>query len=47
MRDRYGLAGRLYDVVSLEPLLYRRPRARLLELLGPLPGATVVDIGCG
>jgi len=44
---RYARLGRLYDVVSLEPLLYRRPRARLLELLGSQPGATVLDLGCG
>ena len=47
MGDRYARLGRLYDVVSLERLLYRRPRARLLELLGPQPGATVLDLGCG
>lgn len=44
---RYARAGPLYDLVSLEPLLYRRPRRRLLELLGPMPGAVVVDLGCG
>lgn len=44
---RYALAGRCYDLVSLEPLLYRRPRRRLIELLALHPGATVVDLGCG
>ena len=44
---RYAHVGRLYDLVSVEPLLYRRPRQRLGELLGPIPGATVVDVGCG
>jgi ubiquinone/menaquinone biosynthesis C-methylase UbiE len=38
---------RLYDCVSVEPLLYRRLRQRLGELLGPIPGATVVEVGCG
>lgn len=46
-RRRYVLAGRLYDLVSLEPLLYRRPRRRLLEMLALPPGATMVDVGCG
>ena len=47
MGDRYRLVGRLYDVASAERVLYRQPRARLLELLGPQPGATVLDVGCG
>lgn len=47
MMRRYALAGRLYDLVSLERPLYWQPRARLMELLGPMPGATVVDAGCG
>jgi len=45
--SRYALAGPVYDLLSLERLVYRRPRARLMEMLGPLPGATVVDVGCG
>ena len=45
--SRYARAGHVYDLVSLEPILYRRPRARLMELLGPLLGSTVVDVGCG
>ncbi len=44
---RYAHLGRIYDLISLEPLLYRGPRQRLGELLGPIPGATVVDVGCG
>lgn len=47
MSSRYLWAGRSYDLVSLEPIIYRRPRARLMELLGPLPDCTVVDVGCG
>jgi S-adenosylmethionine-diacylgycerolhomoserine-N-methlytransferase len=45
--SRYGHIGSLYDVVSLEAILYRRPRAALARLLGPMPGATVIDLGCG
>jgi S-adenosylmethionine-diacylgycerolhomoserine-N-methlytransferase len=47
--DRYVAAGPVYDAISLEPLLYRRPRADLLYLLAPSisPGAVVIDIGCG
>ncbi len=44
---RYAHLGAVYDVVSLEAFLYRGPRQRLCELLGPMPGATVVDVGCG
>lgn len=43
---RYASAGRVYDAVSLERLLYRRPRRRLLELVDLAPGA-VLDLGCG
>lgn len=45
--SRYDHLGAVYDLLSLEAVLYRRPRARLAELLGPMPGGTVVDIGCG
>lgn len=44
---RYDLVARAYDVLSLERLLYGRPRARTLELLGPPVGGTVLDLGCG
>ena len=45
--SRYARLGWVYDVISLEAVLYRRPRPRLAELFGPMPGATVVDVGCG
>ena len=45
--DRYRHIGRLYDVLSLERLVYAMPRRRLLTMVGPLTGATVVDVGCG
>lgn len=44
---RYAAQGRFYDVLSLEAPVYRRPRLRLLHLLAPAPGSTVVDLGCG
>lgn len=44
--SRYEHLGPVYDAVSLEAL-YRRPRRRLAELFGSLPGAVVVDLGCG
>jgi len=44
---RYCHAGPVYDALSLEAVLYRSPRHRLGELFGTLPGATVVDVGCG
>jgi len=44
---RYAAIGPIYDHVSLERLLYRAPRRRLLQLLAPAAGATVLDIGCG
>jgi len=44
---RYAALGRIYDHASLERLLYRAPRRRLLQLLAPAAGATVLDIGCG
>ncbi len=44
---RYDHAGRLYNVVSLERLVYRVPRNRLFRMLGRMPGATAVDVGCG
>jgi SAM-dependent methyltransferase len=45
--SRYAHLGSIYDVISLEAVLYRRPRAQLAELFGPMRGATVVDVGCG
>lgn len=44
---RYDAIARVYDIVSLERLLYRQPRERLLQLLAPAEGATVLDLGCG
>lgn len=44
---RYDHVGRFYDVVSLERLVYGPPRSRLFEMLGRMPGATAVDVGCG
>ncbi len=46
-RGRYNAVGGLYDLVSLEPLLYRRPRRDLLRQLDLQPGDTVLDLGCG
>lgn len=46
-RRRYEGIGRVCDVLSLERPVYGRPRARLLELLSPPSGATVIDLGCG
>ena len=46
-RARYEHIGWVYDALSLERWLYRRPRQRLHDLLGPQPGATIVDAGCG
>jgi len=44
---RDNAVGGLYDLVSLEPLLYRRPRRDLLRQLDLQPGDTVPDLGCG
>lgn len=44
---RYRYIGRVYDAVSMERLLYAAPRRRLLSLIGPMPAATIVDVGCG
>jgi SAM-dependent methyltransferase len=46
-RARYGHVGAVYDAISLERWLYRRPRQRLHDMIGPQPGATIVDAGCG
>jgi len=39
--------GTIDDLNSLETVLYRRPRARPANLFGPMPGATITDVGCG
>jgi len=46
-RGRDNAVGGLYDLVSLEPLRYRRPRRDLLHQLDLPPGDTVLDLGCG
>ncbi|MEO7371079.1 MAG: methyltransferase domain-containing protein [Ilumatobacteraceae bacterium] len=46
-RRRYGHIGAVYDAISLERWLYRQPRERLHDMIGPQPGATIVDVGCG
>lgn len=47
IRGRYDAVGRVYDIVSLERMVYRRPRLRMLQLLAPPPGGIVIDVGCG
>ena len=45
--QRYRHIGRVYDILSLERILYSEPRRRLHELIGPLPATTILDVGCG
>lgn len=45
--QRYRHVGRIYDILSLERILYSKPRRHLHELIGPLPATTIVDVGCG
>lgn len=47
IRGRYDAVGLVYDVVSLERMVYHRPRLRMLHLLAPPPGGIVIDVGCG
>ncbi|MDQ2757090.1 MAG: methyltransferase domain-containing protein [Actinomycetota bacterium] len=44
---RYKRGARAYDVVSLERLVYRQGREAAIAALGLLPGARVLDVGCG
>lgn len=46
-RRRYAHIGAVYDAISLERWLYRRPRQHLHDMIGAQPGATIVDAGCG
>lgn len=45
--QRYRHIGRVYDILSLERILYSKPRRHLHELIGPLPATTILDVGCG
>lgn len=50
VRRNYDRAARFYDLFTdlFEALIGgRRLRARTIDLLGPVEGATVLDIGCG
>ena len=44
---RYQLGARVYDVVSLERLVYRAGRRAAIEGLGLQGGERVLDVGCG
>ena len=44
---RYALAARWYDVLSMEPVLYRGGRLAAIEALDLQPGQRVVDLGTG
>ena len=39
--------GHFYDILSLERILYSKPRRHLHELIGPLPATSILDVGCG
>ncbi len=44
---RYRLGARVYDVVSLERVVYRVGRQAAIEALGLRAGDRVLDVGCG
>ncbi len=44
---RYRFGARVYDVVSMERLVYRPGRRVAVEALDLTPGARVLDMGCG
>lgn len=44
---RYRLGAWAYDVVSMEPFVYRPGRRAAIEALELTPGARVLDVGCG
>jgi ubiquinone/menaquinone biosynthesis C-methylase UbiE len=44
---RYRLGAWVYDVVSMEQLVYRPGRRAAIEALAPGAGARVLDVGCG
>ena len=41
--QRYRHIGRVYDILSLERVLYSKPRRHLHELIGPLPATSILD----
>lgn len=44
---RYRLGARVYDVVSMERLVYRHGREAAIDALDLAVGARVLDVGCG
>ena len=44
---RYRHGARAYDVVSMEPVVYRPGRRAAIDALDLTRGARVLDVGCG